>query len=184
MKCIYDVADSLFIQDSECARQEQERAEFALSENPLRAVTPFTTDGAGAFLHMRPLHVSLHDLRCALESAYGPDGFTLTHHTTKTQWWKDTNLNHKYIVCGEMNTSSVLPEGKVDWEEFESMPATWEHVIAVSGGRFYCKNIKRWIPTKYLWLAKIGQPKKTKRGGRVTCKGLLKTIQCVYKVER
>ena len=184
MQTMYDCADCDFVTDSQKAREERKRAELALVYNPLRGPVAFKTHKIGEFLHMRPLEVSPEDVARALDSVHGPGGFTWTRHTGKTQWWKDTR--GKYIVTGELNSSTVLPEGNMDWIDLNlgvDADNASKHVIAVSGGKFFCKNIKKWLPTKYLWLGKSGKPMKHRKGGVVVVKGLLKTIDCVYKVD-
>jgi hypothetical protein len=192
MRYLYDCADCEFVVDCEKTQQDNERAQRALDDTPLRDPIPFETNRAGKYLHMRPLEVSSEDVACALESYHGSGGFTWTRHTGSTQWWKDRH--GKYIVSGELSCCSLLPDDDgvyrksvYDWIDLamgvDADNTTGKHVIAVSGGKFYCKNIKKWLSTKYLWIGKRGRPLKHRHNKKLVSRGIFKTIDCVYKVD-
>ena len=185
MRVLYANADRILVPDTE---ETLEANRKALYYTPLRSDNKFQETRENGYIISRPSELSFEDIECALENKHGPGNFKWTR--CKTKWWKDSR--GKYIVTGEMNTSSVVPgmkDGKkvdvrVDWIDLGVHPdnAVNRHVIAVSGGRFYCKNIREWLPVKYLWIGKNGQPAKRRSKGKVLVDSLFTRIHAVYKV--
>lgn len=192
MRCLYANADCTFVLDTQQNRAKMEDARRALFFTPLRASTKFEETRENGYIVRRPSEVSSEHVESALEHKHGPGNFKWTRFSGK--WWKDPR--GKYIISGEMNTSSVMPamdpdSGKMvdtrfDWSDLGVEPDNsrkQRHVIAVSGGRFFCKNIGEWMPVKYLWIANNGQPAKRRANAKVVIDSLFTRIHAVYKVQ-
>lgn len=180
MRVLYKCADCEFLPDSEQTREDQAGAHAALKGMPLRDPVRFEPTGReGRYVQMRPIEVSSEDVERALEHVHGPGAYSWTLHTGRSKWWKDTR--GKYVVA-ELNTGPILP-GEMAflfdrWREEEDTMSS-EYVIAVSGARFYCRDIKAWLPCKYLWLTSSGKPVRDRHG----VKGIFTRIHSVYKVQ-
>jgi len=192
MRVLYANSDCTFVSDTPRNRAKLEERRRALMFTPLRAADTFEETRANGHIVVRPSEVSPEDVSRALEDKHGPGNFKWKRCTTK--WWKDSR--GKYVVCGEMNTSWVRPavdsetgemvDTRFDWTDLGVEPDNVKkhrHVIAVSGGRFFCKNIREWLPVKYLWIGNNGQPAKRRSKGKVMIDSLFTRIHAVYKVE-
>jgi hypothetical protein len=189
MRSLNEMADVVLVEATPQSNLEKKRLEDALSENPLRHAEKFNLPEMNGFLQLRSLEFSDDDIQCALEIKHGTPNIQFFKHQGTSKWWKDTNPKHGYIVVGELNTSYIGPKGvKTTWEEIpdlgvEGDNTSCKHVIAVKGGRFYCKNVQGWLPNKYLWLSNSGLPIRTKSKGGIVNRGFLKVIHGVYQIK-
>ena len=185
MRSLYKTSDRHLLPDTEENRAKVQQDTNALFYTPLRSPHTFRGVGEVGSSASPPDEVAAEDVEGGLKDLHGPD---IKWSRCATKWWKARR--GKYVVTGEMNTSWVYPEdGKLqrfEWIDLGVEPDNTQanrHVIAISGGRFYCKNIRRWLPVKYLWLGKNGQPVKRRSGGKVIIDSLFTKIHSVYKVD-
>jgi hypothetical protein len=189
MRSLNEMSDVVLVEDTPESKLKEKRLADALSENPLRHVERFNVPQMNGFIQLRSLEFSGDDIQSALEMKHGTPNVQFFKHQGKTKWWKDTNPKHGYIVVGELNGSYIGPKGvKTTWEDIPDLGVdndntSWKHVIAVKGGRFYCKNVQEWLPNKYLWLSNSGLPVRTKSRGEIINRGFLKVIHGVYQIK-
>ena len=187
MRSLNEMADVVLMEESPESDMKKKRLDDALSENPLRHAEKFELPQINGFTQLRSLEFSRDDIQSALEMKHANIQFF--KHQGKTKWWKDTNPKHGYIVVGELNGSYICPKGvKTIWEDIpdlgvEDDNTSGKHVIAVKGGRFFCKNVQEWLPNKYLWLSNSGLPIRTKSKGEIINRGFLKVIHGVYQIK-